>query len=100
MRTRFIGEEVDVLFEQKPGPPKTLVWQGETYTIVQILRKERRLDFKRDWWRRRHWDVYVVQVHTGQVFELHFYRGPGRPYWLLYQEWEGPGERAQKTRLP
>ncbi len=93
-RTRFIGEEGVVAFARKPGPPTQLTWRGETYHIVQVLRRARRLDFRRSWWRRRHWDVYVVRVHTGQVFELHLYRGPGRRYWLLYQEWEGPSEQV------
>ncbi|MCS6962909.1 hypothetical protein [Thermoflexus sp.] len=38
----------------------------------------------RPWWRRRHRDVYRVRVAGEAIFELHFHRGPGRRYWVLY----------------
>jgi hypothetical protein len=85
---RFIGEEIEVRFEKKPGPPSSFVWQGQEYKIEEILGMQRRLDFRRAWWARRHRDYYTVKVHTGQVFELYFHRGPGRKYWVLYKELE------------
>ncbi len=35
-RSRFIDEEIEVRFAQKPGPPTSFVWQGREYEIVQI----------------------------------------------------------------
>ena len=53
---------------------------------MEIEKAYRRLDFKRDWWRRRHRDYYRVKTDTGQVFEIYFNRGPGKRYWVLYKE--------------
>ena len=56
----------------------------------------RKLDFRRAWWTRRHRDFYTVRVHTGQVFELYFHRGPGRRYWVLYKELTGDPEPGKE----
>ena len=85
-RSRFIDEEIEVRLAQKPGPPTSFIWRGKEYGIVGIERVYRRLDFKRDWWRRRHRDYYLVKTDTGQVFEIYFNRGPGKRYWVLYKE--------------
>ncbi len=81
---RFIGEEIEVLFEEKPGPPTAVIWRGNRYAVQEVLSMERRLDFSRPWWRRRHRDIYRVRMADGAIFELHFHRGPGRRYWVLY----------------
>lgn len=86
-RSRFIDEEIEVRFAQKPGPPTSFVWHGREYQIVKIERQYRRLDFKRAWWRRRHRDYHRVKTDTGQVFEIYFHRGPGKRYWVLYKEY-------------
>jgi len=86
VKSRFIGGEVEVHFERKPGPPSAFVWQGQEYRIAEVLETERELDFKRSWWQRRHRDRYVVRTDSGRIFELHFHRGPGRKYWVLYLE--------------
>jgi hypothetical protein len=84
--TEFIGDEIEVRFAKKPGPPTSFVWRGEEYTIAQIRRRWRSLDYQKSWWRRRHRDHYVVEVQTGEVFELYFHRGFGRRYWVLYRK--------------
>ena len=83
---KFIGEEIEVHFEEKPGPPHSFVWRGKVYRIEEVLAAKRVLDFRRAWWARRYRDFYTVRVHTGQVFELYFHRGPGRRYWVLLGE--------------
>ena len=85
-KSRFIDEEIEVRFAQKPGPPTSFTWQGREYEIVEIERQYRRLDFKRAWWQRRHRDYYRVTTDTGQVFEIYHHRGPGKRYWVLYKE--------------
>lgn len=84
--SRFIGEEIEVRFAQKPGPPTSFIWRGREYEIVEIEMAYQRLDFKRPWWRRRHRDYHRVRTDTGQVFEIYFHRGPGKRYWMLYRE--------------
>jgi hypothetical protein len=34
--SRFIDEEIEVHFAQKPGPPTFFVWQGREYRIVEM----------------------------------------------------------------
>lgn len=83
---RFIAEEVEVRFIERPGPPHSFVWRGKEYKITEILSTRRELDFKPAWWRRRHRDYYLVRTDDGRAFELYFHRGPGRRYWVLYRE--------------
>lgn len=82
----FIGEEVEVRFDQLPGLPTSFVWRGEEHKIDRVLSGWRKLDFKRRWWLRRHRDYLIVKTTTGQIFKLYFHRGPGRQYWVLSQE--------------
>jgi len=37
--SRFIDEEIEVRFAQKPGPPASFFWQGREYEIVEIERE-------------------------------------------------------------
>jgi len=90
--SRFIDEEIEVRFAQKPGPPTSFLWRGQEYGIVEVEMAYRRLDFKRAWWQRRHRDYYRVKTETGQAFEIYFNRGPGKQYWVLYREFIGSGE--------
>lgn len=87
-KPRFISEEVEVRFQEQPGPgpPAAFVWRGKEYKIAEVLSARRELDFKRAWWRRRHRDYYLVRTDDGRTFELYFHRGPGRRYWVLYRE--------------
>ena len=84
----FIGDEIEMRFAQKPGPPTSFVWRETEYTIAQIKDVSRALDLQRSWWRRRHRDHYVVRTDTGETFEIYFNRGPGRRYWVLYTKLE------------
>ncbi|MFO8034167.1 MAG: DUF6504 family protein [Candidatus Bipolaricaulota bacterium] len=85
-KTRFIAEEVEVRFAEKPGPPCCFVWQGQEHKIAEVLSSWQKLDFKRAWWRRRHRDYYRVRTDGGRTFELYFHRGVGRNCWVLYRE--------------
>jgi len=84
----FIGDEIEVHFAHKPGPPTSFIWRGTEYEITEIRDVRRALDFQRAWWQRRHRDYYVVKAHTEEVFELYFNRGPGKKYWVLYKRLE------------
>jgi len=81
----FIGDEIEVRFARKPGPPTSFVWRGAEHPIAEVKRVRRFLDLRKPWWRRRHRDHYVVRTETGATFELYFNRGPGRRYWVLYK---------------
>ncbi|MGQ9476957.1 MAG: DUF6504 family protein [Candidatus Bipolaricaulia bacterium] len=85
-KPRFIAEEVEVRFRERPGPPCAFIWRGEEYKITGVLSTRQELDFKRAWWQRRHRDYYLVKTEEGRTFELYFHRGPGRKYWVLYRE--------------
>jgi hypothetical protein len=80
----FVGEEIEVAFEKKPGPPTAFQWRARAYKIVRIEAMKRVLDFRRPWYRRRHRDHYVVETDQGEHFRIYFHRGPGRRYWVLY----------------
>ena len=84
----FIGDEIDVHFAKKPGPPTSFTWRKENYKIVEIESKHRRLDFKKPWYRRRHRDYYIVKADTEEIFRIYFHRGPGKKYWVLYERLE------------
>jgi len=83
--SEFIGDEIEVHFAKKPGPPTSFTWRGTEHEIAQARHMGRSLDFRRAWWRRRHRDYYIVKTATGEAFELYFHRGPGRKYWVLYK---------------
>lgn len=85
-KPRFIAEEIAVRFAAQPGPPRSFIWRGREYKIIEVLSARQELDFKRAWWRRRHRDHYLVKTDDGRAFELYFHRGPGRRYWVLYRE--------------
>ena len=81
--SEFIGEEVQVHFAQKPGPPTWFEWRGKEYRIEEVEQQWLALDLRQRWWQRRHRDYYLVRCDTGERFELYFNRGPGRKYWVL-----------------
>jgi len=85
---QFISQEITVLFAAKPGPPTAFVWNGVEYTIARVRDAQRRLDFRKPWFSRRHRDYYVVETEAGGIFEIYFQRGPGRRYWVLYKKLE------------
>ncbi len=86
IREIFIDEEIEVFFEKKPGLPIGFRWRDKEYKIIKILDFQRRLDFRKPWWGRRHRDFYVVKTNTRQIFEIYFHRSIGKRYWILYKE--------------
>jgi hypothetical protein len=81
----FVGEEIEVGFDRKPGPPSSFVWRGAVHRITCIEARRQVLDFSRPWYRRHHRDHYVVQTDQGLHCRIYFNRGPGRRYWVLYE---------------
>jgi hypothetical protein len=110
---RFIGEAVDVEFDEepaltkKPGCPSRFIWRGETHHIVEKLKEWH--DFGRRGrmahnmrpahlvaaGRRGSWgvgrDYYSVRTAAGRVFDLYYDRAPGTAgdrygAWFLYRE--------------
>ncbi len=83
--SQFIGERITVEVASV-GHPLRFTWRGRTYMIRSIEASRQQLDFRRDWYRRRHRDYYQVLVDTGQRFVLYHHRIPGKPYWVLLRE--------------
>ena len=110
---RFIGEPIQVQFDQppvlekKPGCPGRFVWREETYRIMETVSEWH------DYGRRGHmaynmqpqhaaaasrrgsWgvgrDYYRVRTDTDQVFDLYYDRAPSaggsrKGAWFLYRE--------------
>jgi len=82
---RFIGERVSVKLRE-PGILGSFTWRGCVYTFISVESHLRRVDLRREWYRRRHRDYYLVRVDTGQLFELYYHRILGKPYWVLARE--------------
>jgi hypothetical protein len=110
---RFIGEEIEVdfdqppLLEKKPGCPDRFTWQEENFEIVEMLKEWH--DYRRrgrmaqnmqpahaaiaeqrgSWGVGR--DYFRVRTAGGRTFELYYDRAPkdaGRRKgaWFLYRE--------------
>lgn len=95
---RFIGEQIDVLFEKtptfekSPGCPDGFIWQGETHRILELRNAwrdvSRRGRFEHNMKpthaaraaRRGSWGVgrfyFRVRVADGRFFELYYDRAP------------------------
>jgi hypothetical protein len=98
MEGRFIGQEIEVEFDQppvlskKPGCPDRFVWQGTRYEIVELLHewhdygrrgrmtKNMRPAHLATAVRRGSWGVgrfyFRVRVQQGLVFEMYYDRAP------------------------
>jgi len=114
---RFIGEPIQVQFDQppalekRPGCPDRFVWRGEVYRIVEKLnewhdytRRGRMAANMRPTHaavasRRGSWgvgrDFFRVRTDTGQVFDLYYDRAPKgvnerKGAWFLYREMSAP----------
>ena len=112
---RFIGEPVEVHFQQppslekKPGCPDGFVWQGRRYTVVEKLREWHAYDRRGRMAvnmrpehatraaQRGSWgvgrDYFRVRVESGQIFDLYFDRAPQdadhrKGVWFLFRELE------------
>jgi hypothetical protein len=82
---KFIGKRiiVDVIDLEKPT---SFTWQGKRYKITKIEASNRRLDLRSAWYRRKHRDYFIVEVESGERFELYRHRVPGKPYWVLTRQ--------------
>ncbi|MFX1490874.1 MAG: DUF6504 family protein [Promethearchaeota archaeon] len=85
---KFIGERitVDVIDLETPT---SFTWRTKQYKIVKIEASNRRLDLRSTWYRRKHRDYFIVQVESGERFELYRHRVPGKPYWVLTRQLSG-----------
>ena len=61
----LISEEVEVRFEERPGPPSSFVWRGAEYRIVEVLQEHTVLDRQAAWWKRRHRTHYTIRTESG-----------------------------------
>lgn len=116
---RFIGEPVEVHFnqpptlEKKPGPPDSFTWRGETFIITEILsewhdyarygRMARNMtaEHSRRAGQRGSWgvgqDYYRIQTSNGRIFDLYYDRAPKsvdqrKGAWFLDRELESFSE--------
>lgn len=87
---KFIGDRISVNVSNLEEPI-SFTWRNRTYKITKIEASTRRIDLRNAWYRRKHRDYFVVQVETGQLFELYRHRVPGKPYWVLTRELSDPG---------
>ncbi len=85
---RFISEEIEVHFAQQLGPPTSFTWREKTYAIKRVVEHHGVLDFQKSWYRRKHRDWYVVETEEGEYYKFYRHRGPGRSYWVLYEQLE------------
>jgi hypothetical protein len=112
---RFIGESIEVHFDQsptlgkKPGCPDAFVWRETRYRVVEMLSewhdyrrrgrasRNMRPDHAALAAKRGSWgvgrDYFRVRVESGQVFELYFDRAPRdadrrQGGWFLFRELE------------
>lgn len=82
---KFIGERITVEVADLEKP-MSFTWRKNHYTIVSIEASNRRLDLRSTWYRRKHRDYFIVQVGTGERFEIYRHRVPGKPYWVLSRQ--------------
>ena len=95
---RFIGESVEVHFnqppalEKKPGPPDSFTWRGETFVITEIIsewhdyarhgRMARNMSAEHSQraGQRGSWgvgqDYYRIQTSNGRIFDMYYDRAP------------------------
>ena len=82
---KFIGERISVEVVDLEKPMR-FTWRGRQYQITEIQASTRRLDLRSTWYRRKHRDYFIVQVESGERFELYRHRVPGKPYWVLTRQ--------------
>ena len=113
---RFIGDEIEVEFDQppmlekKPGCPDRFQWQGEIFDVSKMLKEwhdyRRRGRMARNMQpahaaiaeKRGSWgvgrDYFRVATTGGRIFELYYDRAPKdadrrKGAWFLYRELPG-----------
>jgi len=87
----FIGEKIEVKTSTEEPTPLSFLWRGKEYRISRIVRQWHDHGFSqaaptRNWRTRRHRNNYVVEVDTGERFEIYLDRGSGRRDWYVYRK--------------
>ena len=82
---KFIGERISVEVVDLEKPI-SFTWRDRQYEIIEIRASTRRLDLRSTWYRRKHRDYFIVQVESGERFEIYRHRVPGKPYWVLTRQ--------------
>jgi hypothetical protein len=91
MPETFLGEVVEVEYDEEDMHPRSFLWRGRRYTISEILASWQDWGFsetgpKRKTWRtRRHQNHYVVRTDAGE-FELYLDRALGKRNWILLKK--------------
>jgi hypothetical protein len=91
---KFIGEKVEVEYEQLPGVkvPKKFIWQGKTYEVAEVLLSWEDHGFggavpaKPRWWQRRHRVYFHIKTVEGDNFEIYWDRGAKKKVWILTKQ--------------
>ncbi|MBD3285639.1 hypothetical protein GF359_04195 [candidate division WOR-3 bacterium] len=87
----FIGERIGVETSSEEPTPVSFTWRDRTYRITKILRQWHDHGFSkaspvRNWRTRRHRNNYIVEVESGEDFEIYLDRGSGRRNWYIYRQ--------------
>ena len=82
---KFISERISVEVEDLERPVK-FTWRNREYIIREIIASNRRLDLKSTWYRRKHRDYFIVEVESGERFEIYRHRVPRPAYWILSRQ--------------
>ena len=82
---KFIGERISVEVADLEKPT-SFTWRGRQFKIIEINASTRRLDLRSTWYRRKHRDYFIVQVESGERFEIYRHRVPGKPYWVITRQ--------------
>lgn len=91
MSDEFIGARIEVRTDLEEPTPLSFTWEGREYGIIRIIRTWHDHGFSqaapaRNWRSRRHRNVFLVQVASGEVYEIYLDRGSGRRDWYIYRQ--------------
>ena len=89
--TEFHGERIDVETDKKSPRPVSFRWEGQAYTVVEILKEWVDTGFgdappaSRKWFNRRHRRYYIVRVSDGDAYEIYFdyANRKNKTWWLV-----------------
>jgi len=97
--SRFIDDRIDVVMEGTVRQPKSFVWQGRNFQVVEILHAWSDWGFslaatRRNWRTRKHRNYYRIRTEDERIFEIYLDRGtkPGRESWYVFQEFSPDSE--------
>ncbi len=85
---QLISEPVSVNW--RDGTLSSFRWRDADFAIAEILSDYRKVDFRPQWYLRRHRRQLLVRTQDGRFFELYVSR-PGM--WILYREVDGLFDR-------